>query len=230
LEPATIEAALEHGYLRGDSAAVAAGTKRLGDALLQEPGRAELVYLNGFAHFAAARALNPKRDGKAMIAELERAVEILATVRGEPWESEAMGLQGAVYGQLIGLKGGMAGMTLGAKSGRLTTEAMRRLPASPRTRLFRAEIVDNTPAMFGGDHAAAAKLYQEAVDLFAAGEKAPGPRWGRVEALTWLGISCHTLQDIAGARSAWEQALALEPADRWVKFALLPSLPQKTSP
>jgi hypothetical protein len=203
-EPAVIEIALEHAYLCHDRDAVGVATRQLDAALSLDPQSAQLTYLKGFAHYAATHAGNPAKNKAASIAELEAATQILATARGDPWQSEAMALEGAIDGQLIALKGGIAaGMKLGPKSNQLTADALKRLPASPRVQLFRAEILAHTPAMFGGDAAAAAKLYQQAVDTFAAGEKGDGLRWGCVEALTRLGAVRRDAHDPAGARSAW---------------------------
>lgn len=228
--PAAIEAALEHAYLRGDSAAVSTAEAQVDAALARDPHSAQLGYLKGFAHFAAGRAVNRTTSKPTVIAEFEAAADALATVQGEPWQSEARALEGAICGQLISLKGGMSAMTLGPKAGQLTADAAARLPDSPRVRLFRAQILEHTPAMFGGDVAAAAKLYQQAVDAFASGEKGSGPRWGYADALTWLGLSRQAADDEAGARTAWERALQIEPDDHYVKFALLPRLQQKTAP
>jgi predicted TPR repeat methyltransferase len=62
------------------------------------------------------------------------------------------------------------------------------------------------------------------VDGFAAAPPTDGPHWGHTEALTWLGFARQKTGDLAAARAAWQQALAIEPNYAWVKFALLPSL------
>jgi tetratricopeptide (TPR) repeat protein len=82
-----------------------------------------------------------------------------------------------------------------------------------------------TPKEYGGDPVEAAAMLQQAVDHFAApGNLPPGPVWGHADALAWLGIARQQAGDLAAARTAWQQALAIEPNYAWVKFALLPSL------
>jgi tetratricopeptide (TPR) repeat protein len=82
-----------------------------------------------------------------------------------------------------------------------------------------------TPKEYGGDPVEAAAMLQQAVDRFAApGTPPPGPAWGYADALAWLGIARQQTGDLAAARAAWLQALAIEPNFAWVKFALLPSL------
>jgi tetratricopeptide (TPR) repeat protein len=222
------ERAIERAYLRASTGDLAAAVPPLAAALAADPNNPALLYERAFAHYAALPALRPKNDKPAMIAELEQAIALLERVKGQPWEAEAAALHGGILGQLIGFKGGMAGMTLGPKSASLLARADEALPGNPRVLLFRGISLINTPPAFGGDPAKGAQLLQQALDAFGKSDAAaPGPQWGRADALTWLGIAKQKAGDAAAARTAWEQALALEPDYAWVKFALLPALDQK---
>lgn len=227
---AQAEPAIERAYLHTSATELVAAVKPLEAALAAEPKNPALLYERAFAHYAAVATLRAKKDTAAMIAELEKAGALLDDVKGQPWEGEAAALHSTILGQLIGFKGGMAGMTLGPKSGKLMDRATKSLTAdNPRVLLFRGLSLYSTPAMYGGDPAKGMALLQQAVDAFAKADAAtPGPHWGQVDALTWLGIAKQKAGDAAAARAAWEQALALEPDDGWVKFALLPSLAAKS--
>jgi tetratricopeptide (TPR) repeat protein len=222
------ERAIEHAYLCADAAALAAAVKPLAAALAREPDNAALLYVRAFGYYAATAPLRATNNKEAIQAQLEQAVALLQRVKGAPWEVEAAALQGSILGQLIGLKGGLAGMTLGPKSSRLLARAAQAAPDNPRGLLFRGISLLSTPTMWGGDPVEGTKLLQQAVDRFVGDDvAAPGPHWGRADALTWLGIAKQKAGDTAGARTAWQQALAIEPDYAWVKFALLPSLGQK---
>jgi tetratricopeptide (TPR) repeat protein len=229
--PATTEAALERAYLRASSTSLAEAVKPFDTALAADPKNPALLYTRAFAHYAAVPALRAKNDKAALQSELEAAAALLERVKGQPWEGEAAALHGGILGQLIGVRGGMSGMVLGPKSSQLLGRAEKALPGNPRVLLFRGISLFNTPAAFGGDAAKGTLLLQQSADAFVKADAAsPGPHWGRADALTWGGRAQHTAGDLAAARAAWEQALALEPDYVWVKFALLPSLDQKKAP
>jgi len=225
---ADTESALEHASLRGDAAALAEAVKPLAAALARAPNDPVLLYTRAYAHYASSALHRWPSNPAALQKCFESAVALLERVKGAPWETEATALQGSILGELIGLKGGLAGMTLGPKSSRLLARAAQAAPNNPRLLLFRGISLLSTPTMWGGDPVEGAKLLQQAVDRFASDNAAaPGPHWGRADALTWLGIAKQKAGDTAGARTAWQQALAIEPDYEWVKFALLPSLGQK---
>ena len=228
---ATAEPAIERASLRAGDAEFAAALAPLAAALAAEPKNPALLYTRAYAHYAAVPALRAKKNSSAAIAELEKAAALLDRVRGQPWEAEAAALHSGILGQLISLKGGLAGMTLGGKSAALIDRAEKSLPNSPRVLYFRGLYLFNTPTAFGGDRALGVKLLAQSAAAFVTAESAfPGPRWGRAEALTWLGLAHQKAGDLPAARAAWDQALALEPDYGWVKFALLPSLLQKPAP
>ena len=229
---ADAERAIERAYLRGSTAQLTEAVKPIDAALAADPTNPALLYERAFAHYAATSALRAARKNPPLIAEFEKAAAILERVRGQPWEAEAAALHSCILGNLIGIKGGMSGMTLGPKSGQLMSRAAKALPAgNPRLQLFRGISLLNTPKAFGGNPAEGTKLLQQAVEVFAAeagagngSAPAAGPRWGRADALTWLGIAQQKAGDLAAARATWEQVLAIEPDHGWVKFGLLPSL------
>jgi tetratricopeptide (TPR) repeat protein len=223
------ERAIEHAYLCADAAALAEAVEPLNAALARAPDDAALLYVRAFGYYAATAPLRAANDKEAIQTQLEQAVALLKRVKGAPWEAEAAALRGSILGQLIGLKGGLAGMTLGPESSRLLARAAKAAPDNPRLLMFRGISLLSTPTLWGGDPIAGTKLLQQAVDRFARDDAAaPGPHWGRADALTWLGIAKQKAGDKDGARTAWQQALAIEPDGAWVKFALLPSLGQRS--
>ena len=225
---AEAERAIERAYLRASETQLAEAAQPLAAALAAEPKNPALLYERAFAHYAATSPLRAANKKDAMLAEFDKAIALLERVHGQPWDAEAAALHGTILSNLIGLKGGMTGMTLGPKSGQLLARADKALPGNPRVALFRGIALLNTPPMFGGDPAEGGKLLQQSADAFASADAAaPGPHWGRADALTWLGLAKQKTGDAAAARTAWDQALALEPDYAWVKFALLPSLDQK---
>lgn len=227
---ATAEAAIERASLRTSDTELAAALAPLVVALAADPKNPALLYTRAYAHYASVPALRAKKFTAAAIAELEKAAALLERVRGQPWEAEAAALHSGILGQLISLKGGLAGMSLGGKSAALIDRAKKTLPTSPRVLYFCGLYFVNTPSAFGGDRALGITYLARASTALAPAEAAlPGPRWGRAEALTWLGLAHQKAGDPAAARAAWEQALALEPDYGWVKFALIPGLDQKAA-
>jgi tetratricopeptide (TPR) repeat protein len=224
---AAAEATLERAHLRGDAELVRRSLQPVDAALAAAPDDPALLYTRAFGHYALLASMWGAKNKRAMEAEIDRAIELLDRVRGEPWATEATAMKSHLLGQLMAVRGGMlSAMKLGPKSGKLIAEAAAIAPGNPRILWFQGMSLLNTPAMFGGDPAKARALLQQSVAAFAAATAdGPGPHWGRADALTWLGIAQQKAGDPAAARSAWEQALALEPEYGWVKNDLLPSLP-----
>lgn len=224
---ADAESIIERAGLCADAAALAAAVKPLDAALTVAPNQPALVYTRGWACYVGSGLHRGPQDRGALEQCLQEAVSFLERVKGAPWEAEAAALHGTILGELIVLQKdpAEAGATLGPKSGRLLAEAAAAAPTSPRILVFRGRSLLFTPREYGGDPAAAVALLQQAVDRFAnPGTHAPGPAWGQADALTWLGIARQRAGDLAAARVAWQQALAIEPKYAWVKYALLPSL------
>lgn len=226
-DAAVPERSIESAYLRNDGPALDAAAARLQEALASHPGDGAFLYLRGFAGFARGTRLRFSDDRDGARETLERAARALEPVRGKPWEAEAAGLRGYILTQLIGLGSGAEGVELGPESGRLLRLAAEKLPHSPRVLLFCGLSRWLTPAEYGGDPAEGLRLIRASVAAFddeAKDTAYAGPRWGRADALGWLGTALKKQGDRAGARRAWEEALAAAP-DYWlVKRRLLPSL------
>jgi tetratricopeptide (TPR) repeat protein len=228
---ADAESTIERAGLRADAAALAAAVKSLEAALAVTPDQPALVYTRGYACYVDSGLHRKSKDQAIREKCLMDAVAFLKRVKGAPWEAEATAMHGAILGELIGLQKNPAeaGATLGAESIQLLERAAAAAPTSPRVLVFRGRSLLFTPQEYGGDPAEAAALLQQAVDRFAAPGPPPGPTWGHVDALTWLGIARQKAGDLAAARAAWQQALVIEPNYAWVKFSLLPSV-DKPSP
>ena len=225
---ATAEHAIERAGHCTDAAALANTIKLLDTALAAAPDQPALLYTRGYAAYVDSELHRGPKDHAACERALREADRILERVKGAPWEAEASAMRGAVLGSLIALQEDIAtaGATLGPEAGRLLAAAAAAAPNSPRVLLFRGQSLLFTPPEYGGDPAEGATLLQKAADGLAASAPPDGPRWGHAEALAWLGLAKKQAGDLAAARAAWQQALAIEPNYAWVKFALLPSLGQ----
>jgi hypothetical protein len=229
-DPAAIarsaEAAIERAAARGDAPALAAAMLELDAALAAHASDPALLYVRAYADYQSAGLRRAPGERAERERSLNAAVLRLPQVKGAPWEAEAWAMESAILGEMIGLSSdpATAGAELGPKSMELLDRAMKAAPESPRLLLFEGRALLFTPPEYGGDPGRGASLLQHAVQRFGAAPDASGPQWGHVEALVWLGVARQRTGDPAGARAAWQQALAIEPDHRWVKFGLLPSL------
>ena len=97
-------------------------------------------------------------------------------------------------------------------------------PSNPRLMLLEGVGLYHTPADYGGGIVKAEPLVRGAVEAFEAEPVGSWPRWGRLDAYAWLGQIRARLGGRAGARAAYEKALAVAPEFRWVRTVLLPRL------
>ena len=218
------EAKIERAALRFEAEPLAEQVAAIDNDLAATPKDPALLYLRAFAYYAEATVARGQKDKQVSVTHLESAGKILEQIKDATWEAEAMALHGYVLNQLIGIKGGMSAMKLGPQSSALLGQAGEKAPNSPRVLFFRGESLVTTPEMWGGDVAQGIKLLEQASTAFESQPANAPLHWGHAESLAWLGIAKQKKGDLAGARAAWEQALAAEPAYGWVKYRLLPSL------
>ena len=102
-------------------------------------------------------------------------------------------------------------------------------PNDPRVAFLMALSTLHTPAQYGGGPDKAKPQFERAITLFMTekAEKADKPDstaadWGHDDALLWSGRCLGQLGDWAGAKSRYEQTLAVTPGHAWVRTVLLP--------
>lgn len=218
------EAKIEHAVLICQAEQLTGQVVAIDNDLAATPKDPALLYLRAFAHYAEACVARSQKSIAVAVTHMETAEKMLEPVNDPVWSAEALALRGYILNQLIGVKGSASSMKLGPKSSSLLGQAASVAPSSPRVLFFRGVSLVTTPEMWGGDLAQGIKLLEQASQVFASQPASAPLHWGRAESLTWLGIAKQKSGDLAGARAAWEQALAVEPAYGWVKSILLPSL------
>lgn len=227
--PSEMEGKLEKCTLQSDVAGLKPLVAKLDSDLAAAPADSATLYWRALGHYAEASVARAKNDKDAAADHLDEAIGLLKKVKNPAWEAEAQGLQGYLCNQMIGVKGMGVAMFMSPKSQSLLGKARAKAPENARVLLFNGESLVTTPEMFGGDLAGGIELLEKAVAAF---DKAPADaavHWGKAEALAWLGFGKQKAGDMAGARAAWERALAVEPEYGWVKHALLPSLDAASS-
>jgi tetratricopeptide (TPR) repeat protein len=116
-------------------------------------------------------------------------------------------------------------MTLGPESQANLERARVLAPNDPRVLLFYGIQTMHKPAAFGGSVSVAHGKFVEAARRFAADSTrdSTGMDWGRDDAYLWAGRAAMALGDFQGAVQLFEQALAANPNNRWVRGSLLPA-------
>jgi len=144
--------------------------------------------------------------------------------------AEAHALLSMTYGQKIRIQPGK-GMILGIRSRRSIKKAKKIDSDNPRIVLSEAISHYNTPSQFGGSQEKGLAGFKRAVSLFMSEDDRPQhlPTWGKVEALTWLGIAYMQTEQYQHAQDSFEKALAINPNYGWVKYSLMPLLNSKIS-
>src|SRR5262249_10771208 len=88
-----------------------------------------------------------------------------------------------------------------------------------------------TPEQFGGGGQPPLEKLQKAAGVFGNDHPAGGrPAWGKAAGPGRVGIVQQKLGHTAEARTAYQEALKLEPSFSWVKGQLLPGLERGVQP
>jgi tetratricopeptide (TPR) repeat protein len=229
----SVQRAATASFFRGDRAGVRAA-RMLGErGLAAHPNDALLLHQTGYALYreallltstASAQSRTPG-DAQALKDLLTRAEQTLnksAALRRLP---ETHALLSAVYGQQAGSARGVGAMRPGMRAGTEIERALDMDRDNPRVWLLRGTNALYTPAMWGGGQDKAQESLLKAVQLFANDtQRGPLPTWGRAEAHAWLGIIHSRKREYAQARTAYNEALRLEPNYGWVRDQLIPRL------
>jgi tetratricopeptide (TPR) repeat protein len=179
----------------------------------------------GYALHRRASAMLLGDQAKQAKPLLEEAEKALARSQELGGGAIALGLRGAVTGQLAGTGGMIAGMRMGPRAFKQLDEALVGAPQDPRVALLNGMTRLNAPRPFGGGPARGEPELRRAVALFAQdAAKGPAPVWGKVDAHIWLAIALDQLDRRAEARAELQKALALAPGHAWVTKELLPKL------
>lgn len=159
---------------------------------------------------------------KPLLDESERALARAQQLGGG---MAALGLRGAVTGQLAGTGGAFTGMRMGPRSFKQLDEAVAGAPRDPRVALANGMTRLNAPRAFGGGPAKAEPELRRAIKLFEQDRPTGGePAWGRVDAHIWLAIALEQQGRRDEARVELQRALTLAPGHAWVTKDLLPRL------
>jgi len=142
--------------------------------------------------------------------------------------AEALALKASLQGMSLRFDPG-AMMTIGPEIGSNMNRALQLAPENPRVLLIDAINTANKPAFVGGGADRALPKFKKALERFdtaAAPADSTAPAWGKLDALIWAGRTSADLEDPAAARGYYERALAIDPANGWVRGSLLPALAQ----
>lgn len=99
-------------------------------------------------------------------------------------------------------------------------------PSNPRIWLQRGIAEYHTPKILGGGKRQALMSLNKAL-AFYQNEESRNPRcleWGEGEAHIWRGNIFKALGEYTKARAAYDQALRINPKNRWLKDILIPQL------
>lgn len=151
------------------------------------------------------------KDAAGAKAMLEQAIARLEPLK----DPESLALQGGCLELMIGFNRARA-MTLAPKAARLIKEAEQAAPTNPRVKVFWGIHCANIPSLFGGGSARAITALEAAVKLLEAEASQDSldpllPRWGRLEAMTWLAETQADSGNKAQGKATIDRVVAQDP-------------------
>jgi tetratricopeptide (TPR) repeat protein len=213
----------------GDIARLRRTQTMLDQALVAFPGDPLLLHYQGYALYRIGGILQGRPAAAApdlpLVLETSRT-KLEQSLAGRPM-AETHALLASVLGQLIGGNPSTA-PTYGPRVQTEMTAATTMGPSNPRVWLLKGIQSIYTPAQYGGGLSIAEDQLKRAIQLFVTDAPTPPePSWGKAEAYVWLGQALQKQNRMAEARTAYQQALVLQPEYPWVTYSLLPSLGHK---
>lgn len=218
---------LQQGVDHGDVARVLEARSRFQTLASVEPRAALLHYWVAVADWRAVTLfLNGKdtnrdkaeRHCQAGLAAAERAIEL------DPRMGGALAMKAGLMGLSLSFKSPAAMMTVGPEMEGAMGRAVGLSPDDPRVHLLDGINTLHKPAFVGGGPRPALVKFARAIERFAAEAVADStaPDWGRDDAHLWAGSAAMKLEDYAAAKRHFDDALAANPQNGWVRTSLLP--------
>lgn len=217
---------LESAVERADVSRLAAARTVVERALAQHPDDGLLLHYQGYALWREGSLVAAAGDEKRARQLLEQASRTLERSAERRPLAETHAVRASVLGQLIGLGANpFTTIKLGRQAGQELSRAEKLGPSNPRVALLRGVAALHAPRMLGGSEQKAEQHLTQAIELFVSDAPAtPLPAWGHAEALAYLGQLQARTGRADEARATYQQALVLQPANRWVREALLPAI------
>ena len=158
-----------------------------------------------------------KRVCKEGIAAADRAIAL------DPKLAEAVAIKAGLQGLSISFNPAL-GMTLGGEMDEAYGRAEGLDAKNPRVALLKAMNTMHKPEFVGGGAKRAMPQFEKAIALFDAdGASANSFDWGRTDARIWAGRCQLKLGDARKAKTYYEQALATDADNVWVRQVLMPA-------
>ena len=213
---------LQQGMDHGDAKLMLKARGQLLGQLAAEPDSPLLHYWVAFADWRIVPMLSTHEAAAAKKHCDEGLVQCDAALKADPRFAGALALKAGLQGMAIQFNGA-AGITLAPQMVGNMAHAVEMAPADPRIRLLDGIDTFHMPSFFGGGADKALEKLKKAHALYAAESVADStaPDWGRDDAFVWAGRCAMKLEDFAGARDFFHQALVANPANGWVRTSLL---------
>jgi tetratricopeptide (TPR) repeat protein len=210
--------------LKGDPTMLAAARLNLKSMIPSAEGPDDLrllYYTAGYASWEFSLQASDPDDARGAI--YDAAAQLRESLVFDSRYNEAHILRAMVHAQLIKLAGESVPFDPAIGAG--LAQAQTREPKNPRTALALGVVAFLAPEAFSAAPGDAEEALKRAEIMFAAEpDTRPWPNWGKAQTEAWLGQVLAKKGDTAGARQAYQRALALRPQYAWVKDTLLPAL------
>jgi tetratricopeptide (TPR) repeat protein len=226
-DPAAFVAAkreLQASVSHGQSAEMLKARVTLATLAAAEPKSPALAYWLALADWRLVPVLTSvdKEQAKKLcnegLAACDRALAV------QPRFAEAIALRAGLQGLWLGFVPADA-MTLGPEMEEAFGRASGIEPGNPRVVFLKALGTLHKPSFVGGGAEKAKPQFERAIELFKSENPADSTAidWGRDDALLWSGQCLAKLGDLPGAVARYREALALNPANAWTNYVLLPA-------
>lgn len=196
------------------------------ERMQEQPGSKELLHEMLMAQYGyIGYCINENRKKEAS-RRLDRAQDILKRLRDEdPGNASLMALEGAFLGYEMGINK-LKAVVLGPRAKEKIDAAVKKDPGAVRTLLEKANQLNFSPKIVGGDRGEAVEYYKKAIEEMESGRLQQN-NWIYVNTLVVLAATYEEMGDYDNACDAYEKIMGYDPDVMWVKEELYPECREK---
>ncbi len=197
------------------------------EKLQKETGSDELLHellMAQYGYIAYCINENRKKEASRLLDRAQDNLKVLGSK--DPGNANLMALEGALLGYEMGINM-LKAMVIGPKAKEKIDAAVEKDPEAVRTLLEKANQLNFSPKLLGGDTGKAVGYYIKAIDKMESIQSQQKNNWIYVNTLVVLAAAYEKIDNYIYACAVYKKLMIYDPGIMWVKEDLYPACLEK---